>query len=146
MEIKISFDADGTLLARKDIQEYAKELVNLGYDVHIVTQRYGTVEEYGQDFLDKYGITDIENEHKHLFTIADEVGILRDNIHFLNMTDKWIFFKQNTGFIWHLDDDIKELAGLNENTNTIGLSCVGQSTWKHKCNRLIEIWKFNNLK
>ena len=37
--MKVSFDFDGTL-SRKDVQNFAKSLVNTGYDVWIVTSRF----------------------------------------------------------------------------------------------------------
>ena len=37
--MKVSFDFDGTL-SRKDVQEYAKSLVNSGLEVWIVTSRF----------------------------------------------------------------------------------------------------------
>ena len=36
--MKVSFDFDSTL-SRKDVQKFAKELIDKGIDVHIVTSR-----------------------------------------------------------------------------------------------------------
>lgn len=141
--MKVSFDFDGTLGAKPSIQKYAKELVSKGYDIHIVTRRYDSMERYTEDFMVKYEIKDLESEHHYLFDVADIVGIPRENIHFMNMTDKWIYFKQNPEFIWHLDDDWLEINDINRNTKTNAILCK-KSSWKNKCQRLIEVWEFNN--
>lgn len=144
-QIKVAFDADGTLLAKPSIQAYAKELIDKGYDVHIVTRRYDSIDRYTEDFKIQYKINNIEAEHKYLFEVADSAGIPRENIHFMNMTDKWLYFKANPGFLWHLDDDWLEINDINRNTKTSAISCL-KSSWENKCRRLIEVWEFNNIK
>ena len=75
-------------------------------------------------------------EHKHLFDIADQCGIQRDHIQFMNMALKSEFFRNND-FLWHLDDDQFECNDINKNTNTVAIQC-NSSNWKHKCERLIK--------
>jgi hypothetical protein len=134
--MKVSFDFDGTL-ARESIQKYAKELVDLGYEVHIVTARYDAIPKYTKEFMHKYQIEDLQRQFDYLFEVADEIGIPRDRIHFTNMISKHFFFEENKGFLWHLDDDRVEIDSINEYTSTVGISCSGQSTWVNKCNRLL---------
>lgn len=134
--MKVSFDFDGTLGASKAIQEYAKELVNLGHEVHIVTRRYDSPTRYIEEFNIKYGIDNVEREHSYLFTVAGEIGIRIDRIHFTNMEDKYLFFKDKD-FLWHLDDDSIECDMINRSVKTRAICCFGNSTWKNKCNKLI---------
>lgn len=137
--VKVSFDADGTLLQYPSVQAYAKELVQRGIEVWIVTRRYDSLERYTPEFNFKYKILDLEAEHKYLFTVADECGIKRENIKFMNMDDKWKYFK-NSDFIWHLDDDSYEIKDINKHTKTKGISVV--NNWKHKCEKLLK-WILN---
>lgn len=136
--IKVSFDYDGTLGLHKSIQKYAKELVDDGHEVHIVTRRYDDPDKYGKLFCQVYGIKDIGLEHKELFDVALECGILKKNIHFMNMSDKFEFFVKNAGFLWHLDDDNVECNDINKHTDTIGISCSNGANWKDKCDRFIK--------
>jgi len=136
--VKISFDFDGTIGHQKSIQEYARQLIDDGHEVWIVTRRYANPDDYGQLFCQAYGIKDIVKEHKQLFDVAKECGITIDHIHFMNMVDKYEFFARNKGFLWHLDDDQFEIDDINQYTETIGISCSNRSNWKSKCERLIK--------
>ena len=135
--IKISFDADGTLLHKESIRDYAKDLVSRVFEVWIVTARYADPNDYSKEFCLKYHIADISKEHQELFTVADECGISRDHIKFMNMEAKLEFFVDKPDFIWHLDDDGIECNGINKYTKTVGICCTS-SNWKHKCERLIK--------
>lgn len=141
--LKLAFDFDGTLGATKTIQRYAKELLDKGYDVHIVTRRYDSLERYTEEFCIQYQIKDVKKEHKYLFDVAEEVGIPKDKIHFLNMTDKWLYFKENPGYLWHIDDDNLEVEDINKNTDTIGIY-YHKPSWKQKCAALIAHWEYKN--
>lgn len=143
--IKLSFDFDGTL-SRQIIQNYAKELVQEGFEIHIVTRRYDSIDKYTEEFNKQYGIVNIELEHQYLYDVAKELNISKDKIHFMNMDDKYKFFKDNPDFLWHLDDDWIEINDINKHSKVIGISCTGNNTWKKKCNELIEIYKFNTIK
>lgn len=135
--MKVSFDFDGTL-ARKSVQDYAKELIALGYDVHITTRRFERIEDYINEFCIAYHINDLKMQHNYLFEVADELRIPIKNIHFMNMKDKSLYLREYPDFIWHLDDDPEDIRDINENSQTIGISCIG-SSWRHKCNKLITI-------
>ena len=139
-QIKISFDFDQTL-DKQSVQNYAKSLVDLGYEVWIVTRRYNSLDKYTKDFQDTYHIVDLKKEHTYLFEVATDIGIPLERIKFMNMEDKYLFFADED-FLWHLDDDRFELEDINALTNTKGISVYGN--WKHKCNKLIDTFKFNN--
>lgn len=134
--IRVSFDFDGSIGHKLHLQEYARELIARGFDVWIVTARYDSTERYTEDFKIKYFIVNIEDEHKHLFDIADQCGISRDHIKFMNMELKSEFFRDRD-FLWHLDDDQYECNDINKTTNTVAIQC-NSSNWKHKCERLIK--------
>lgn len=136
--MKVSFDFDGSL-ARGSLQEYARELVDSGYDVHIVTARYDSLERYTDDFLIKYHIKDIEREHNHLFDVAQYIGIKSENIHFTSMVPKYLFFVENPDFIWHLDDDIVEVESINDKCRTRAIDCNRHNDWKKECNKILNI-------
>lgn len=134
---KVSFDFDGTL-SRESVQKYAKELVDKGFEVWIVTARFDSVESYTKEFTEKYGIVDIEKEHKSLFDVADKCGIPREQIKFTNMELKKDFFMENSDFMWHLDDDWIELRTINTYTRVRAISSMS-SAWKHKCEKFIQM-------
>jgi len=116
---KISFDFDDTL-SRKEIQNYAKELSERGYEIWICTTRY-TPEETGnqQDILE----------------VAQALNIPRERMIFTEWRDKYPYLE---GFILHLDDDFEELDMLNKNTKVIGISTWGTNNWKKKCEKVLK--------
>ena len=136
-KLKLSFDFDGTI-SSDSIQKYAKELIDFGYEIWIVTARFDSIDKYTNDFISKYHIKNIEQEHNYLFDIADKCGIQRDHIKFMNMALKYEFFLENEGFLWHLDDDSIECEKINQHTKTAAILCTDGSNWRHKCERLIK--------
>src|SRR4030042_3736033 len=127
---KVSFDFDDTL-EFKDIQNYAKELVDKGIEIHIVTTRYEDISNYPNN-------RDGHLNHDYLFKVAEELNISKNNIHFTNMIDKTQFFKENTDFIWHIDDDNIQCTMITRSTKTKGIAWL-YGDWKSKCNRLLNI-------
>jgi hypothetical protein len=134
-KIKVSFDFDGTL-DKKAVQKYAKELVNDGYEVWIVTARFSDISMYGNYFMEKYGLKNLQEDFDNLFKVAKEVGINEDHIDFQNMAPK-IEFLYDKGFVWHLDDDPQELYNIKKNNTTCIAIDVLKNDWKLKCNKLL---------
>lgn len=131
--MKVSFDFDDTLSC-PEVQEYAKELVNAGIEVHIVTSRYES-----DGFWDFYAL------NNDLLKVAAEVGILATNIHFTNMRLKGEFFEQHSGFLWHLDDNDLEIRSINERTNVKAIKKTfapegkkNIANWLFECEKVIE--------
>ena len=120
---KISFDFDGTL-EFKEVQDYAKELVERGFEVWIVTTRYEDVSKYS-----------FYTTHDILYEAVKYIGMKKKHIHFNNMEYKHTFFK-NTDFTFHLDDNPTEKVLMLQETNT---PCVLYSypQWKDKCENLL---------
>jgi len=129
----VSFDFDGTI-ETKHIREYAKELVGRGFEVWIVTSRFGDDEKYKRFFQTSINV-DLTNSD--LWEVAKEVGIPNDRVHFTNMCDKWEFFKDKD-FVWHLDDDWIENKLILKHTKTKAVDSWGNSSWKQKCERIIK--------
>lgn len=133
--VKVSFDFDGTLDYSEKIQKYAKELVDKGYEVWVITRRYKNLEDYTPAFCAAYNIINVEEEHNNLFTVIEACGIPIERVHYTNMTDKYKYFKDKD-FLWHLDDDYIEISNINIYTKTVAVSVYGN--WKSKCNNLIK--------
>jgi len=135
---KCSFDYDYTL-SIASIQEYAKMLVDNGIEVWIVTRRYDSPEKYTEDFIKEIGITSnkLGLEYTELFEVADRLGIKREHIVFTNMTPKYLFFKKNPDFAWHLDDDWIENTHITEFTNVKAITWFGNKDWRVECGKLL---------
>lgn len=120
--MKVSFDFDSTL-SRKAVQKFAKELMQEGYEVHIVTSRYEDPMRYADPRISETG-------HRDMFRVCHYLNIPRERIHFTNMKDKYNFFLTNSDFLFHLDDDIKEIETINAHTSVRGVLCDFKSGWK----------------
>jgi len=131
---KVSFDFDSTL-DKTLVQDYAKSLINKGYDIWVITSRYppGTNPLYS-----KRGIM-VEIDNSDLFEVTDKLGITRDKIIFTSHQLKSEVINDfHLEFLFHLDDDWVEINHINSETTTRGISCFGTSGWKQKCNKLLK--------
>jgi len=125
---KVSFDFDDTLTL-KNVQDYAKDLIKKGIEVHVVTSRYEDPKQYT-----------FECNHDDLFTIIKEIGIDKKNVHFTNFTFKHKFFKNNTDFIWHLDDNYQEKYAMGSSgCKTICVLHKDGEYFENKCDELLNI-------
>lgn len=136
---KISFDFDGCLSSDLEVQEYCKEcLKNPELEVYITTRRYSpdiaklSLEdqplcEWWKNIGDKNWL--------EVFELADSLGIKRENIHFCNMKNKWVYL-ETTDIYLHLDDDIIEVCDINDYCNTFSV-CNKIKDWKQKCIELL---------
>lgn len=127
---KVSFDFDSTL-SRKDVQEYAKSLVNNGLEVWIVTSRFDS--ETGE----KKGWWWTKRQNQKLFDVAEKCGIKKENIKFTKMVDK-IEFLKGRNFIFHLDDCDVEIELIKESGDDCVGVCVDVDGWKEKCDKIIK--------
>lgn len=132
--MKVSFDFDHTL-SRKDVQTFAKELVNEGHEVWIVTSRFS--DEAAKEKKWHW----IEGQNQKLFDVAQDCGIKKENIQFTCMESKSIFLKDK-GFIFHLDDDDIELMDIFENNKFDQNKCfpvhVDHFEWKETCQNILK--------
>lgn len=129
--MKVSFDFDSTL-SRRDVQEYAKSLVNNNHDVWIVTSRCAT-----EPALAK-GWWWVEKQNQELYDVADSVGIPRDKIVFTEHVDKIIYLKGKE-FVFHLDDDVEELIAIMQSGDLCKPINVEHMDWEQDCNKLLNL-------
>jgi len=121
--MKVSFDFDSTL-TRKDVQLFAKELIDRGFEVWIVTSRFGFGQEPTKTWNDD------------LFKVASEIGIPQEHIHFTCITNKSEFLKDKD-FLFHLDDDNIELEFIKEETDVEPIYLFGNKDWKNDCEKIL---------
>ena len=122
--MKVSFDYDGTL-ALPHVEEFAKELVEQGYEVWVVTSRVSEEDS----ILHPWGGTD---RNKDLWESCKRIGIPEDRVKFTAFVDK-IEFLDGMGFLFHLDDDLYELTAIMESKDSCQPLNVGHFEWKENC-------------
>lgn len=128
--MKVSFDFDHTL-SRKDVQSFAKELVNEGHEVWIVTSRFS--DEAAKEKKWHW----IEGQNQKLFDVAEDCGIKKENIYFTCMESKSIFLKDKE-FVFHLDDDDIELMDILETKDGCRPIHVDHFEWKETCKNILK--------
>jgi len=132
---KVSFDFDGTL-TEKIVQDYAKSLINKGFDVYVCTFR---TKEYNDEL---FRIVDKSTPaNSDLYKITDLLKIPRENIIFTEMADKSEFLTDD--FICHLDDDWTVIKDLEENSKVSPID-VMQPKWKIQCNEILNLCQSKN--
>lgn len=128
--IKVSFDYDGTLQDRT-VQKYAKELMNKGIDVWVVTTRYD------KNYKHKYPINPSNDD---LLWNIDNLEIPRWKVRFTNMEWKYTYIK-GTQFIWHLDDNKQEKIYADKHLCKVPIIDVCSKDFKIQCNNLLGFTK-----
>jgi hypothetical protein len=102
----VSFDYDDTL-SKPEVVEYALKLKEQGYNIWITTARYP--EDYKGNLFAGQII-----DNSEVFSVADKIGIPRNQINFLSFEPKRKFFIQNPNFLVHLDDNFfREVHDMN---------------------------------
>lgn len=128
-KLKMSFDFDSTM-SRKDIQKYAKELIEEGHDVWIVTSRCATEPSLAK------GWHWVEKQNQELYDVAESVGIPREKIVFTAHVDK-IEYLQGKGFLFHIDDDSYELIEIVKSGDPCRVVNADHSDWLIHCKEII---------
>ena len=126
---KVSFDYDATL-SRKDVQQFAKELVEQGIDVWIVTSRTSTEDIIARNWTWSFSQNEI------VFEVAEECGIPKEKVIFTDHKDK-INFLKGKDFLFHLDDDGYELIEILESEDSCAPLNVNHFSWKENCLELL---------
>lgn len=129
--MKVSFDFDSTL-SRKDVQEFAKQLVNEGHEVWIVTSRFD------DESAMKKNWHWIVGQNQKVFEIAEYCGIKTEHIKFTCMESKSLFLKDK-GFVFHVDDDVIELMDILESRDKCFPVNVDHFEWKETCINKLKI-------
>jgi hypothetical protein len=123
--MKVSFDFDSTL-SRKDVQEFAKKLVDEGHEVWIVTSRFD------DESAMKKNWHWIKGQNQRVFDVAEFCGIKSEHIKFTCMESKSHFLKDK-GFVFHVDDDTIELMDILESGDKCFPVNVDHFEWKETC-------------
>jgi len=123
---KVSFDYDGTL-ALPSVEEFAKELVEQGYDVWVVTSRVGD-----DDLENSFQPWRTPDWNRDLWESCERIGISKDNVVFTSFKEK-IDYLKDKNYIFHLDDDLYELTAIMESKDSCMPLNVGHSDWKRNC-------------
>ena len=103
--VKVGIDFDGTL-EYEDVQKFFSSIKNI--DIHIVTSRI------------KNNIF-ARNYNKDIYSVAAKLNISENKIIFLELSEKYTFYKNNNDFLFHLDDIIFEVDDINEYTDVKGI-------------------------
>lgn len=128
--MKVSFDFDSTL-SRTDVQVFAKNLVDKGIEVWIVTSRFSDEEAMKKNWHW------IRGQNQTLFDIANQCGIKPEHIKFTCMESKSIFLKDKD-FIFHVDDDDVELMDILDSRDKCFPVNVNHIEWEETCKNLIQ--------
>lgn len=125
-KIIVTFDFDETL-SRKDVQEYAIELIERGIDVWVLTTRYDELHKH------RYEPNPTNDD---LWAVIDSINIPRFKVRFTNMEWKANYLL-HTNVSLHLDDNYKEFIKMrNMKCKTLGVQ-VNCGSFRNKCNRII---------
>jgi len=111
----VSFDFDETL-DNIHVQKFAKELMNMNIDVHVVTSN--------------------PDPSYYIYEITDKLNIDRKKIHCVSYSLKHIFFQTHNDFVFHLDNDELEVREINQYTKVKGV--LFDADWKENCLKLIK--------
>ena len=132
----VSFDFDHTL-SRPDVQKYAKELIQKGIDVWVITARYDDLHTHL--YINNTGC-DPHWNNDDLWEVVENINLPKNRVRFMNMVPKYMFLS-NTKVIWHLDDNFDELSCiLDSGISTKGID-VTKNGWKRECNKLLKTKK-----
>jgi hypothetical protein len=119
MKLSVSMDFDG-VLSIPSVEEFARELIEDGVDVWIITNRYS------------------DGNNTDLLNVADRLKIPFDNIIYTNRKDK-VGFMPLEFYIFHLDDDPYVINNIIENGEpTTPILRDVSINWKEMCRELIE--------
>lgn len=123
---KVSFDFDGTL-EFDNVQKYAKELIDRGIEVWVVTTRWD------ENHKHKYPMNATLDD---LWEVVDKLGIPRWHVRFTCMQWKSTYLK-GTNFVWHLDDNPTEFKMAKQEEVNVPMIDVDSSDWMYKCEDLL---------
>lgn len=126
MNKKVSFDFDGTL-EFDNVQKYAKELIDKGIEVWVVTTRWD------ENHKHKYPTNATLDD---LWEVVDRLGIPRWHVRFTCMEWKCTYLK-GTNFVWHLDDNPTEFKMAKQEEVNVPMIDVDSSDWMYKCEDLL---------
>lgn len=122
----ITFDFDDTL-STKPVQQYAKKLIDLGYNVMIVTSRIEDKLKHLHPF---------SKSNADLYSVAKKLGISKENIKFTNQQSKSTKLPDYKSSV-HLENDSRELLDIR-GTKVKGID-VTQPGWQERADKAIKL-------
>lgn len=122
----VTFDFDGTL-SRKDVQEYALELMSKGVDVWVVTSRYDELHKHRYFF---------NPTNDDLWEVIDRLNIPRWKVRFTCMDWKCNYLF-HTKAVFHLDDNPDEFIKMEKAKCKTKAVQVSSGGFQNKCNRIL---------
>jgi hypothetical protein len=141
MKQRVSFDFDGTL-NRPEVEAYARELLQRGVDVWIVTSRFDANHRHkypihfpGESWVEE--VMSMKDSNQDLWEVVDRLGIPRHHVRFTCMERKHIYLHQ-THFTWHLDDNPLEFITAAEFGCSVTFVDVKEEHWKKQCDHLLQ--------
>jgi len=140
--MKVSFDFDGTL-EREIVQEYAKQLIKRGIEVWIVTTRYDSNHDHKwRTMFPEEEWAQIYDQHDgdpnfHVWGVAEKLSIPKHHVRFTCMEWKYKYL-DGSKFLFHLDDNHKEMINALENQCNVPFVDVNKIGWVQQCNELIK--------
>ena len=120
--MKVSFDFDGTL-EHRNVQQYAKKLIDDGIEVWVVTTRWD--ENHKHKYPQNATLDD-------LWEVVDMLKIPRHRVRFTCMEWKYKYL-DGTEFCWHLDDNISEMEEAKKNGCNVKIIDVLEPDWQEEC-------------
>jgi hypothetical protein len=127
-KLKVSFDFDGTL-EFANVQSFAKQLLDRGIEVWVVTTRYD--ENHKHKYPHNATLDD-------LWEVVDKLGIPRHQVRFTCMEWKAKYL-DGTNFLWHLDDNDREIKEAKKLAIEVPIIDVMSPTWQNECEALLSL-------
>jgi hypothetical protein len=118
----VTFDFDNTL-SRRNVQDYARELIGRGVDVWVLTSRYDELHEH------KY---EPNPSNKDLWEVVDDLNIPRWRVRFTCRTPK-AHYLNGTHVACHVDDDTDEFVEARKIKSNVPMIYVDSHDWKDQC-------------
>lgn len=126
----VSFDFDGTL-EFPHVQEYAKELIERGVNVHITTTRFDEIHKHKY-----YHNPNLDD----LWQVVDNLNIPKWKVRFTCMEWKYKYLHDSI-FLWHLDDNDEEFEHAKYFKCSVPYVHVDKSDWREQCEELLKTEK-----
>lgn len=127
----VSFDFDGTIddqfndegvnPHKKIVRDWILRLIRRGYDVHIITRRFGPDNS-------SRGIMD---EHIKPLKVAKELGIPENKVIFTNREWKYKTI-ETLGACMHIDDDDREKYWIDRHLPHTHMVWLGANNWEEQ--------------
>jgi len=141
--VKIGFDFDGTLsetnffgkpsIDFKSVREFFLELKEKGFDVRIITRRFGEDFDNGEN-----------QEHQKVYELAELLGLDKESVHFTNR--KWkVDMIHELGIHLLVDDDYEDCMLVRQRFSIYNAVCLSKEhnndvAWRYGADSMIRFY------